>query len=84
MEYINFYDWLVNVNGMSERSAKDVISRCRRVLQITKQNEIKSSTINILISSTEFSNCSMSIKSQLKRAATLYMTFSENMNPQED
>lgn len=78
MDYSDFFSWLVSKNGMSERSARDVISRSRRVISIVKQNEINNNTMKLLTASTEFANCSISIKSQLKRAVTLYMTFSVN------
>lgn len=78
MDYNKFFDWLVNEKRMSERSARDVISRSRRALVIVKQKEINSDTMKLLTVSTEFANCSMSIKSQLKRAVTLYMIFTAN------
>lgn len=78
MEYGKFIDWLITENKMSERSAKDVVSRSKRALAIVNQDMINGDTMELLISSSEFANCSMSIKSQLKRAVTLYMEFSLN------
>ena len=75
MKYDDFLKWLQDECGMSERSARDVVSRSKRALVITKQKTIDSQSMNLLTASEEFIGCSMSIKSQLKRAVTLYMGF---------
>lgn len=75
MRYNDFLSWLKVKHGMSERSARDVVSRSKRVLIITEQKRIDKESMDLLIDSRNFVECSMSIKSQLKRAVTLYMEF---------
>ena len=71
-----FCDWLVEKKGMSQRSAKDVVSRLRRVSLILNKKEGKTISIDELNSATAFQECSMFIKSQLRRAVTLFTEFS--------
>lgn len=75
MRYEDFLSWLREKKGMSERSARDVVSRSKRALVITKQEVFDSHSMDLLTASGDFIECSMSIKSQLKRAITLYMEF---------
>lgn len=75
MDYTAFYEWLMNENNMNNRSAKDVLSRCRRVCKILQIENIDSNTSEGLNSCPEFTNKSMFIKSQLRRAVVLYTTY---------
>ena len=75
MKYDKFYNWLILKKQMNNLSAKDVLSRCRRVLKITNQEKIDHNTLELIIGTNEFERCSNSIKSQLKRAVTLYNDF---------
>ena len=75
MDYVVFKKWLQDEKKMSVRSAKDVVSRCRRINKITKDDTIDDKTIEILIETDAFDDMSTFIKSQLKRAATLYIEF---------
>ena len=75
MKYEEFLSWLKDECSMSERSARDVISRCRRVLVLTGQKNVDSKTMDLLINTSDFIECSTSIRSQLKRSITLYAEF---------
>lgn len=75
MESAELLEWLINEKNMSIRSAKDVISRCGRVCRMLNINYIDSDTLENLQSNDKFEESSMFIKSQLKRAVTLYNEF---------
>lgn len=75
MEYIEFQSWLENNKGMGFHSAKDVVSRTKRVLKTIGKAQIDDETMNQLLSSCVFNGYSISVKSQLKRAVTLYLEY---------
>lgn len=75
MDYIFFKQWLQDEKNMSIRSATDVISRCKRISRMTEKNDIDDNTISLLIELKSYGEMSSCIKSQLKRAATLYIEF---------
>ncbi len=75
MNYDIFLNWLLEEKKLSQRAAKDVISRCKRVCKILNIQEIKCSTIEKLNTNIEFSKKSMFIKSQLRRASNLWIEF---------
>lgn len=75
MDYIVFKQWLQDERNMSIRSATDVISRCKRISRMTEKNDIDNNTVAMLIQMKSYDEMSSCIKSQLKRAATLYMEF---------
>lgn len=77
MDYVVFKQWLQDEKNMSIRSATDVVSRCKRINRITEKEDINDKTISILIEMESYDNMSSFIKSQLKRAATLYLEFSK-------
>lgn len=77
MDYVVFKQWLQDEKNMSVRSATDVVSRCKRINRMTEKEDINDKTISILIEMDSFDNMSSFIKSQLKRAATLYLEFSK-------
>lgn len=68
-------EWLVEEKKMSIRSAKDVLSRCGRICRMLDIDVIDDNTFNQLIVSDKYNECSMFIKSQLKRTVTLYSEF---------
>ncbi|MCR5650896.1 MAG: hypothetical protein K6F86_06930 [Lachnospiraceae bacterium] len=78
MDYMTFNEWLIETHEMSERSARDVISRCKRICKMLNINEITDKTTDELIESEDYKNSSMYIKSQLKRAATLWLDYGGN------
>ena len=75
MDYQGFCQWLKNDKNMTERSARDVVSRCKRIQKITGIDALENCTESRLIGCEDFSACSMFIKSQLKRALFLYDEF---------
>ena len=77
MDYDSFLNWLLQERKMSNRAAKDVVSRCKRVCKMTNENSISFSTLDRLNSSNDFLEKSMYIKSQLRRAVTLWNTYKE-------
>lgn len=75
MDYAAFKQWLQHEKGMSMRSAADVISRCKRIRKMTKTDSIGDNTVAALAETEVFASLSSCIKSQLKRAVTLYLEF---------
>ena len=78
MEYTTFNGWLIETREMSERSARDVVSRCKRICKMLNINAITDKTMDELIKNEDYNNSSMYIKSQLKRAATLWLDYGGN------
>lgn len=76
MDAVRFLDWLTTEKNMRTRSAKDVLSRCGRVSRMLNIEEIEESTFSLLLESSDFQSSSMFVKSQLKRAVSLYLEFS--------
>lgn len=75
MDFVEFKKWLQDEKKMSVRSATDVVSRCKRINRMTLEEEINDKTISALIEMESYEAMSSFIKSQLKRAATLYLEF---------
>lgn len=75
MDYSNFLNWLMTDKKLSMRSAKDVVSRLRRCFVILNNEILPKNPLETLMSKEEFEKCSMSVKSQLKRAITLYTEY---------
>lgn len=75
MEYDKFYEWLVSDKKMNHRSAKDVVSRCKRVCNISGVSSIDDKTEIQLINASGYDETSMFVKSQLKRSIVLYNEF---------
>lgn len=72
-----FRRWLESNTDLRDRSVSDVISRTRRVMRMIDPTEPASDNeLEFRLSEQgEFVDCSMSVKSQLKRAARLYRRF---------
>ena len=77
MDYVVFKQWLQDEKNMSSRSATDVVSRCKRINRMTEEDDINDNTVSVLIEMESYDNMSSYIKSQLKRAATLYLEFTK-------
>ena len=75
MDYMTFNGWLIETHDMGERSAQDVVSRCKRVCRMLRIDRITPDTSSELVNNADFNNSSMYIKSQLKRAVTLWLDF---------
>lgn len=75
---LRFRSWLVSHSGMTDRSAGNVVSRLRRICKILKVKQVPHETESSLASLRrrgDFKSMSTSVKSQLKRALTLYGEF---------
>ncbi len=80
MDYSLFLDWLITNKKMSQRAAKDVLSRCKRVSKIIESDAINKKTIEQLNASDEFNTKSIFIKSQLRRAVGLFCEYEDSIN----
>lgn len=76
MDYANFCEWLMSEKAMSQRSARDVVSRLKRVESIIA-NESDDLSLDALNSAPTFNDCTMFIKSQLRRTVTLYNEYNK-------
>lgn len=75
---IEFIDWLQQKHNYTQLAAKDVIShlsRCDRIVSFYKQSEEE--YLEQLEKHDSFRNLSKSIRSQLKRAVTLYSEYKQ-------
>ena len=77
MDDAKFLEWLSTEKTMGVRSAKDVISRCGRVSRWLHIEEFNTSVTELLKESREFQSSSTFIRSQLKRAVSLYIEFQD-------
>ena len=77
MDYVIFKQWFQYKKNMSVRSATDVVSRCKRINRMIEEDDINDKTGSMLIEMKSYDNMSSYIKSQLKRAITLYLEFSK-------
>ena len=75
MDHNGFYEWLLTEKKMSKRSAKDVLSRCKRVCNLLSIDEISEDSLTQLTLAVKFNDKSMFIKSQLKRAVSLWLEY---------
>jgi hypothetical protein len=77
VDYHEFAKWLCESVGLGERSTKDVISRLRRVKKFVDYEKHRGlrSTLYALEGNEDFKNLSVFVRSQLKRALTLYYNF---------
>ena len=72
----DFQTWLIDIKQYKERSAKDVISRCKRANIIySLPNRIEAYYFFMLEQQDSFQQLSPTVKSQLKRAVTLLKEF---------
>lgn len=76
MNYQDFVTWLETERNMSARSARDVASRLRRVVGFLGSDAIDGTAVSKLNGVAAFDECSMFIKSQLRRSVNLYLEYS--------
>ena len=72
MDYSGFYEWLITNKSMSTRSAKDVISRCKRICSFLSVEQLNNLSVQDLNDNEKFISQSMFVKSQLRRAISLW------------
>lgn len=77
MRDLEFYSWLVETKQLSNRAAKDVISRCKRIKNILHTDSLDMFSSEQLLEADGFRSLSMFIKSQLKRALALWKEYVE-------
>ncbi len=82
MEREAFVQWLIEEKKMSTRSEKDVISRCGRIDRMLEISEFNCNTMEQLVGCEKFQQSTMFIKSQLKRALTLYLEYTSQQGEQ--
>ena len=75
MNTVDFINWLITSKKLSNRSAKDVVSRCKRISKLNNDTELDKVNYEIFINSEVFLSQTIFIKSQLKRAFNLYIEF---------
>ena len=76
MNYQEFLVWLETERKMSKRSAKDVVSRLKRVVSLMGSDSLDNTSVSKLNEVAAFDECTMFIKSQLRRSVTLYLEYS--------
>ncbi len=73
----NFKNWLIETKLLNPKSARDVLCRIKRVNALTPINldSPNHKAIYDLSCHSEFTNFTMSVKSQLKRSVNLYYEY---------
>ncbi len=79
MKLDEYHAWLEEVMSITKRGANDVVSRLRRAMKLLDVNTIDETTIDALIANLEFQSFNSVIKSQIKRAVSLYLEFSKGL-----
>lgn len=75
MDYQEFLAWLERDKNMGARSARDVVSRLRRVVIMLGTDALDDTSVLKLNDVATFDECSMFIKSQLRRSVNLYLEY---------
>ena len=71
-----FNAWLQDTKSLQGKSARDVVSRLRRLYSMSgNAKKLDIATSERIFSSDYFSELSVFVRSQLKRSATLYFEF---------
>ena len=75
MDFANFKEWLITEKGVTVRAASDIPSRLRRIVKLLEATTIDGDTYAILKSNPMYKQYSVTVRSQMKRAITLYLEF---------
>ena len=75
MDTVKFLEWLSTEKSMGARSAKDVVSRLKRVVGLLGSDTLDSTSVSKLNEVAAFDDCTMFIKSQLRRSVALYLEY---------
>lgn len=75
MDYQRFLTWLECEKKMGTRSARDVVSRLKRVVSMLGTDVLDDASVLKLNEVDTFDECSMYIKSQLRRSINLYLEY---------
>ncbi len=74
-----FKNWLCEKKIYTERSARDVCSRLKRVYLLLDKENVDENTIYSLESNNEFKGLSMSVRSQLRKSVKLFLEYKNRM-----
>lgn len=74
---MEFIEWLEKEKGLSKKSSHDVASRFKRLQKITNIDDIKTMDIDKIEKNSNFTNLSVSVKSQLRRSLVLMDEYSK-------
>ena len=72
---MGFTDWLMKEKGYTSKSARDVLSRLKRVQKLLNTENLPENCVDKLNMISEFSQLSFSVKSQLRRSVQLYTEY---------
>ena len=75
----NFSEWLRAQKGYSDRSISDVFSRLNRVSNLLPNHELNQYLIADLEQLQEFNNLTVAVKSQIRKAIRLKLTYLQHM-----
>ena len=70
-----FDEWLMNNKNFTEKSARDARSRLKRIQYLIGDTSIPDNILSILNNNSEFKRLTMSVRSQLRRTAKLYLEY---------
>lgn len=73
-----FKNWLCEQKNYTERSARDVCSRLKRVYLLLHKETIDKKTVDDLEINDEFKGLSMSVRSQLRKSVRLFLEYKNN------
>lgn len=74
----DFSKWLCEKKNYTERSARDVSSRLKRVRVLLNVEKVNTNTIDELEKVDGFKGLSMSVRSQLRKSVRLYLEYCDN------
>ena len=75
MDFVAFKTWLIDYKGMTTRAASDVPSRLRRITKLLDCVDVDNTTYANLKRNSTYQEYSVTVRSQMKRALTLYLEF---------
>lgn len=73
-----FKNWLCVQKKYTERSARDVCSRLKRVYSLLYIETVDENTVDSLENNNEFKGLSMSVRSQLRKSVRLFLEYKSN------
>ena len=73
-----FKVWLCEQKKYTERSARDVCSRLKRVCLLLNKKNIEDCKVDDLEINEEFKTLSMSVRSQLRKSVKLFFEYTNN------
>ena len=74
---MTFVEWLEKTKQFTSRSARDVQSRLKRVIDLLGSDELSEQSIQAIEEVEGFNEMSVFIKAQLRRSIRLYLEYQE-------